>query len=59
MVIDGNGGLVKKRNQGFILEQTKWLLAALLRWGILGKKCVREREVGERVLLQRLCLRPH
>lgn len=39
MVIDGNGGLVKKRSLGFILEQTKWLMAALLRWGFWKKMC--------------------
>lgn len=45
-MIGWNKEIERRRNQGFIFEQTEWLMAPLLRWGILGKKYMKEREVG-------------
>lgn len=41
-----NGGLREKRNQGFTLEQTKWLVAPFVEVGNSRGKHVRDREVG-------------
>lgn len=56
MVIGWNGGLVKKRNQGFILEQTKWLMAPLLRWGILEKYVLRREKLEKEKFYYRGCV---